>query len=80
MWVVRVNIAGKMSVSGASFVDQSEALIWTVLSNQRGGDVGITRGLRGYWHWYQQTSLSYLLHPTSSYKIILILSIWKWFK
>ena len=80
MWVVRANSAGKMSVSRSGSIDQSEASIGESLANERQGNVGNNAGVKRLLALVPADVALLLVASSSSYKIILILSIWKWFK
>ena len=80
MWVVRADRTGKMSASRSGSFDQSEARIGSLWSNQRGGNVRNNAGVKRLLALVPADVALLLVASSSSYKIILILSIWKWFK
>ena len=80
MWVVRADSAGKISASRYGSFDQSGVRIGIPWSNQRGGNVGNNAGGQRLLALVPADVALLLVASSSSYKIILILSIWKWFK
>ena len=76
----RVNTAGKMSGARSSSIDQSEVRTRGFLANQGPGNVGYNPGVKRLLALVLADVSLLLVASSSSYKIILILSIWKWFK
>ena len=76
----RVNSAGKISVARSSSIDQSEARTGSFLANQGAMYVGNIPGVKRLLALVLADVSLLLVASSSSYKIILILYIWKWFK